>query len=689
MPINISQNKKSLWSILTITLLAAFITIAAPIIDFNLEADANASLDDLGYKGYWYTIETADVYVDAPENRWVSYSDYASQIIQNEMTALEAIDYIIEVDTSLSCSAHVCTKVTYQDKYEHAVVSYIDWHVQVEYVAPPEYEYEEAIALPIKGYTHYGNGPTESQVETFKEERTNLSTANTNLRIANDALEDKVHELNTAKNNHSSKVNDLVKAENTHRNYAAAANDFGRQAQQASQRATLAKQQLSNETEILNRLKSERSSLRTEKAQATATLNSLNASVSSNASSIHTEHNNTLSNQNSIVAASTAQIQTKIRNGFDSHNLNVTDIVLESGIRQTIDDINIDYFELINSEVPGYDLDEPVNEDYEIPETSPVYAEYVEAVRYRDFVRSELSGVATEEQNDLLEFADYGIEMAKDLINSAEDVSATVVLEHSLDLLDAAIDFVPGLAFTKDVFSIVTGFNPINGEELDSIDRSMLMATLFLPAAASGTLKVATKAAKHFEDLAAGGGEWASKARAILDTVDETEIKISDLKIECDNPLKGCKIDELNTRLPNTLKKDLDKDSIRGKSLLKTSPGEYYDGVEKVFTPTQYRKNMKDLNKTPNLDKSIEAHHIFPKDLQPEFMKIGIWVHDPRLMLPIPKAIHSKLHNGPHYNNFWEVWLSKNENATPQEALKIAKEYIMKSEAAEYFLGYF
>ena len=217
----------------------------------------------------------------------------------------------------------------------------------------------------------------------------------------------------------------------------------------------------------------------------------------------------------------------------------------------------------------------------------------------------------------------------------------------------------------------------------------MLMATLFLPAAASGTLKVATKAAKHFEGLAAGGGEWASKARAILDTVDETEIKISDLKIECDNPLKGCKIDELNTRLPNKLKKDADKDSIRGKSLLKTSPGEYYEGVEDVFGKTKYRDNMKDLNKTPNLDPSIEAHHIFPKQFEAEFLEIGIWVHDPRLMLPIPKTLHNRLHNGPAYNNFWKTWLDRNPNASPQDVLNVGKSYIQNSEAAAYLLGYF
>jgi hypothetical protein len=64
-------------------------------------------------------------------------------------------------------------------------------------------------------------------------------------------------------------------------------------------------------------------------------------------------------------------------------------------------------------------------------------------------------------------------------------------------------------------------------------------------------------------------------------------------------------------------------------------------------------------------------------------------VHDPRLMLPIPKTIHNALHNGPNYNKIWIAWLKENPTANAQDVLNMGKQMIQNSPAADYLLGYF
>ncbi len=75
----------------------------------------------------------------------------------------------------------------------------------------------------------------------------------------------------------------------------------------------------------------------------------------------------------------------------------------------------------------------------------------------------------------------------------------------------------------------------------------------------------------------------------------------------------------------------------------------------------EYRKNLIKHTKEQGIDllihSDLEVHHIFPKKLAKEFAKIGINVHDPRLLAWVDKPTHLKLHNGQAYNAWWSKFL--------------------------------
>ncbi|MBF0208807.1 MAG: pre-toxin TG domain-containing protein [Oligoflexia bacterium] len=109
------------------------------------------------------------------------------------------------------------------------------------------------------------------------------------------------------------------------------------------------------------------------------------------------------------------------------------------------------------------------------------------------------------ERESLIGYADLLIEAADQSYYEKDNESAEHLLELTRQSLDTVMDFLPGVSLTKDAISVMTGINPITQEKLSDIERSMLVANMFVPAVLSGTTKSVSKAAKILSKIVKEG----------------------------------------------------------------------------------------------------------------------------------------------------------------------------------------
>jgi REP element-mobilizing transposase RayT len=87
-----------------------------------------------------------------------------------------------------------------------------------------------------------------------------------------------------------------------------------------------------------------------------------------------------------------------------------------------------------------------------------------------------------------------------------------------------------------------------------------------------------------------------------------------------------------------------------------------------------------------DLPSDWDVHHIFPKNFVERFQTLGVWVKDPRLLVPLPNRFHQLMHsNG--YNVIWERFIGTNPSR--DQILDKAKQLAEKFEFSEYLGGYF
>ena len=121
----------------------------------------------------------------------------------------------------------------------------------------------------------------------------------------------------------------------------------------------------------------------------------------------------------------------------------------------------------------------------------------------------------------------------------------------------------------------------------------------------------------------------------------------------------------------------------RASALANSSPGEATPEMIKQFTPNAYRANMTKLQLGKDggtFPSHFEAHHLMPKKFVDEFLEQGVWVHDPRLLLPVNKPIHSRIHYRPgdgllKWNKEWVIFYRGNREAILQKAKRMIKDY--------------
>ena len=311
----------------------------------------------------------------------------------------------------------------------------------------------------------------------------------------------------------------------------------------------------------------------------------------------------------------------------------------------------------------------PLGNPLKTQASNPNYSKLVDAISYYDAVDSQVAPGS--DADHLVSLSAIGIELADNAYSTNDSIVGDSFLGASLSLLDAAIDFVPGLSLVKDSVSIVTGVNPVTGESLSATERTVLLGTLFVPAALSGSAKAVTKTYKVLKDISDRGGKLKPLADDLKTSIETSGESLRKYSLSA-TPKPSAEInDEILERFSTSRKRVEGELPLTGKkvaALNDTKPGEYYPGVEKTwgFSSKTYRDNMKRLI-DPDLPSSDEAHHMFPQNLRNQFREVGIHIDDPRVMVPFPNGRHQSMHQGGDglvpYNDAWEEWLLENRGA--------------------------
>lgn len=289
---------------------------------------------------------------------------------------------------------------------------------------------------------------------------------------------------------------------------------------------------------------------------------------------------------------------------------------------------------------------------------SPAYSKLIEAVSYYQ-AAEEAIDPNSEGAKQTLEMAAVGIDMADAAYSEDDSETGDSFLSTSLSLIDAAIDFVPGASLAKDAVTIWTGVNPITGENVSDSDRAIMLGSLFAPSIISGSFKVLQRGYKAMDKVVKGGGELAPNAGAIKNGIEESDAALEKYALDGSKAVKGEISDDVLRRFTSARKEVDSEKPLMGKkvnALKNTKPGEYYEGVEKVWGKTVFRNNMKKLN-DPDMADDLDAHHMFPQDLRREFKDAGIHIDDPRVMVPFPNGRHQQMH-GAGYNQAWDEFLT-------------------------------
>lgn len=90
----------------------------------------------------------------------------------------------------------------------------------------------------------------------------------------------------------------------------------------------------------------------------------------------------------------------------------------------------------------------------------------------------------------------------------------------------------------------------------------------------------------------------------------------------------------------------------------------------KPLTRNSYRDNLKTFTGL-NPSKSVHAHHVFPQELEFDFLKKGINIHDPKYLTWWEASSHQP--NAKQYNLDWKAFLRKNQDATVKQILEEGK----------------
>lgn len=147
--------------------------------------------------------------------------------------------------------------------------------------------------------------------------------------------------------------------------------------------------------------------------------------------------------------------------------------------------------------------------------------------RVQDMVYSDTSDHKDLKQS-MVDFADLNLQMADQNFVKGFASEGWHNLFTARKTLDSMVDFTSGAAFVRDVGIVMTGYNIVAGEEVGDFERSVTLGMLFLPAAASGTIKTTAKIAKFLNKVAKKGGRHADKADEMVKSIRRSDHRHKD-----------------------------------------------------------------------------------------------------------------------------------------------------------------
>lgn len=119
----------------------------------------------------------------------------------------------------------------------------------------------------------------------------------------------------------------------------------------------------------------------------------------------------------------------------------------------------------------------------------------------------------------LLDAAEMISDSALDAFRERAEDEGSSLVSKSLALIDLATNFVPGVSTVKDVTIVLTGVNPITGEEVSDAERAMVAGTLLVPSFVSGATHGLIGAVRRLDHVAASGIRSAEHAAEIANAV--------------------------------------------------------------------------------------------------------------------------------------------------------------------------
>lgn len=451
---------------------------------------------------------TVNYYIDSSE---ISEADLFNTLLsyyEAERTVDERID-AIDISSGDSCAATVCVTVV-EDYGSYTIVQRNNYHLQMS-----------AGSLGGNSYSSY-SGVSSSDPDATSSQLSQLASINKQIsdqNTENAGLASEIaaanSELSSRNSAHASAKSALASAENDRNVALSNMNDAISNRNSAVAERHQAKQEASNAKEEADRQAAAVVVQEQIKAQQETQLAEL-VDDTTNLLAQSPTHHASLADSKSGLDSEINSANAEIDAIVDRHNAIASNIISDLGIVETVEDLNIDYSALIKTENDLSIPTLPNGQAIKTPETHPRYEDLVDAINYHKSLEEYVESTNSDSVKHAYDLSEIGIIQADEAYSEGRDEEGDEYLEGALSLLDTALDFVPGVSFIKDVTSIVTGVNPITGEEVSDTDRAIMLGSLFLPAALSGTGKIATKAAKALEILSERG---SNQADGLLDVM--------------------------------------------------------------------------------------------------------------------------------------------------------------------------
>jgi len=515
------NNKQPRSSSIFLALLVAFFSLTNTHIAY---AGDNAGLnfvqinqDEFDYGSPFDQTSTVNHYIDSSTISQEQLFHELNSYYTAQRTTSERIDYF-EISNGDTCAATLCVTVVEDYGSYSAVTTRENFNLVMSSGSQGSNNYSSPGSTSTSDST-----ATQSQINTLANINQRLSSQNsTNSGLASE-ISSANSELSSLNSEHSRAKSSLASAEGVRNSALSNMNSaISNRASAMGERYT-AKQQASNAREEANReaaAVATQQGIKSQQENTLAKLENETAALLAQSSSYKTSISSSKSSLDSNVASAKAEISEIV----NRHNAIAGTVINDLGVIEAVEDLDIDYSALIKTnndlEIPRL----PNGQEIKTQKSHPKYEQLVEAINYQKSLEEYVENSADDQVKQAYELSEIGIILADDAYSEGRDAEGDQYLEGALSILDTALDFVPGVSFIKDVTSIVTGVNPITGEDVPDTDRAIMLGALFLPAGLAGTGKLITKTAKALEKLAERG---SSKADELINVVRNSDNEIA------------------------------------------------------------------------------------------------------------------------------------------------------------------